>query len=52
MRLNEPMVILSGLVGFFAACLRVRWCRKQTTGDPTLQSVILHALLAGAALAF
>ncbi|HLA30154.1 MAG TPA: SoxR reducing system RseC family protein [Pseudomonas sp.] len=51
LHLSEPMVILSGLAGLFAACLLVRWRSQQTADDPALQPVVLRALLAGTALA-
>jgi len=50
--LSEPLVILSAFVGLLAAWSAVRWRSRRTGDDPTLQPVVVRALLAGSAAAF
>ena len=50
--LSEPLVILSAFVGLLAAWSAVRWRSRRTADDPTLQPVVVRALLAGSAAAF
>lgn len=49
--LSEPLVILSALVGLFTACMWVRWRSNRVADDPTLQPVVVRALLAATAVA-
>lgn len=49
--LSEPLVILSALVGLFIACMWVRWRSNRVADDPTLQPVVVRALLAATAVA-
>ncbi|EWC39278.1 transcriptional regulator [Pseudomonas stutzeri] len=45
----EPVVILTGFGGFFVSWLVVRMRARRTAGDPSLQPVVLRAMLAGPA---
>ena len=49
--LSEPWVIVSALLGFFLACVAVRWRSRSVAADPSLQPVVLRALLLGTAAA-
>lgn len=49
--LSEPLVIVSALLGFALACLAVRWRSRSVAADPSLQPVVLRALLLGTAAA-
>lgn len=49
--LSEPWVIVSALLGFALACLAVRWRSRSVAADPSLQPVVLRALLLGTAAA-
>jgi sigma-E factor negative regulatory protein RseC len=42
---GEPLTILAGFTGFFAAGLWVRWHSQRHLRDPALQPVVLRALL-------
>jgi sigma-E factor negative regulatory protein RseC len=49
--LSEPWVIVSALLGFVLACVAVRWRSRRVAADPSLQPVVLRALLLGTAAA-
>lgn len=49
--LSEPWVIVSALLGFVLACVAVRWRSRSVAADPSLQPVVLRALLLGTAAA-
>lgn len=49
--LSEPWVIVSALLGFALACVAVRWRSRSVAADPSLQPVVLRALLLGTAAA-
>lgn len=48
---GEPLVILGGLFGLLMTWLLVRWRVSRVADDPSLQPVVLRALLAGMAVA-
>lgn len=50
--LAEPWVVLSAFLGFALACVGVRWRSRNVAADPSLQPVVLRALLTGTAAAF
>jgi len=45
--LGEPLIVFAGLGGFILAGLVMRWRSRRAADDPALQSMMLHALLAG-----
>lgn len=49
--LSEPWVIVSALLGFVLACVAVRWRSRSVAADPSLQPVVLRALMLGTAAA-
>ncbi|MGG2397710.1 SoxR reducing system RseC family protein [Pseudomonas sp. SH1-B] len=44
--LSEPLTILAGLIGLFCSWLLVRWRASRVAENPSLQPVVLRALLA------
>lgn len=44
--LSEPLTILAGLTGLFCSWLLVRWRASRVAENPSLQPVVLRALLA------